>query len=109
MDNISKAENLWLLRDMNVNFAQLSHSSGANLPDDVPQRRALAHQFAEGFGFHHLFLQAGVLHFQSRLEVRFNSVEVPYKPVVDFACWRVAFYDHGHRPCERLASGPQPV
>ena len=83
---------------MIVNFAQLSHLSGASPPDDVPQRRALAHQFAEGFGFHHLFLQAGFLRLQSTLEVWFNSVEVPYKPVMDFACWRVAFFDHGHLP-----------
>lgn len=94
---------------MIVDFAQLSHLSGAYLRDDVPQHRALAHQFAEGFGFHHLFLQADVLRFLSTLEVRFNSVEVPYKPVVDFTCWRVAFFDHGHLPCERLVAGPQPV
>ena len=33
-----------------------------NLADDLPQRRALADQVAESFGFHDFFLQVGVLH-----------------------------------------------
>jgi hypothetical protein len=50
-----------------------------------------------------------ILQFQSGLEVRLNSGEVPHKRFVDFACWRRAFFDYGHLPCDRLVCGPQAV
>ena len=39
-----------------------------NLADDLPKRRALADQIAEGFGLHDLFLQIGVLLFELRFQ-----------------------------------------
>src|SRR5579859_3638117 len=47
---------------------RLSRRDEVNLTDDVPQRRTLAYQFAEGFGFDDFLLQVGVLDFQLRFE-----------------------------------------
>jgi hypothetical protein len=80
-----------------------------NLAANVAQGRALPDQVTKGRVLHHRLLLTRIPQFQAGIELWFNSGEVPHKRFVDFACRQVAFFDHGHLPCDRLVSGPQAV